>query len=334
MNWNEVRNFLLNLGEAIADYAHKKICSENFSSLSSVHSISNSDTIYQIDSYAEEVIVRVLEQQAHKFGGIVLIAEGIGEDEITSYPNKKAFEDCQVRIIMDPIDGTRGLMYDKRSAFFLAGVAKNLGSNTSLTDIFTSVMVEIPTSKMIYGDSLSALKDEGLSGYRRNILTQEKQNLELAPSQETHLRGGFAQISRFFSPGRTELAQIEEELIDTLYPDAQDGEILNFEDQYISTGGQLYEMIMGKDRFIADIRPALYNSMKHLRKGHVCHPYDMASLLIVEEAGIIITDIHGQTLNAPMNTQDPINWIAYANKEIHKEVSSVFHCILEKHGLK
>ena len=73
--------------------------------------------------------------------------------------------------------------------------------------------------------------------------------------------------------------------------------------------------------------------MKHLRKGHVCHPYDMAALLIAEEAGIIITDIDQNPLNAPMDTHSPVNWIAYANKVIHQEVSPLFHKILKSHGL-
>lgn len=333
MNWPEINKFLLQLGEAIAIHAHTKICTTNSQHLSRVHTVSNSDTIYQIDHYAEQVIVEFLEEHAERFGGIVLIAEGIGTDEISSYPNKRSHQDCALRIIMDPIDGTRGLMYDKRSAFFLAGAAKNLGPQTCLGDIKTAVMVEIPTSKMIYADSLSAIKSEGICAYRKNLLSNEKTPFTISPSTENHLRGGFAQIARFFSPGRTELAQIEEELISGLYPDAKDGEILNFEDQYISTGGQLYEILMGKDRFIADVRPALYKSMKHLRKGHVCHPYDMAALLIAEEAGIIITDIDENPLNAPMDTHSPVNWVAYANKAIHQEVSPLFHEILKSHGL-
>lgn len=333
MNWQKIEEFLLEIGEAIALHTHQKICSENSQHLSQVHTVSQSDTIYQIDRYAEEVITKLLEKHAAQFGGIVLIAEGIGEDEVSSYPQNKNHDDCALRIIMDPIDGTRGLMYDKRSAFFLAGAAKNNGPNTKLSHIETAVMVEIPTSKMIYADSLSAIRDKGIKAYRKHLETSEKKIFSPQASQENHLRGGFAQIARFFSPGRTELAQIEEELIETLYPDAADGEILNFEDQYISTGGQLYEMLMGKDRFIADIRPALYKSMKHLRKGHVCHPYDMAALLIAEEAGIIVSDIKGETLDAEMTTTCPVNWIAYANEAIYKEVSPLFHQILSKHGI-
>ena len=35
------------------------------------------------------------------------------------------------------------------------------------------------------------------------------------------------------------------------------GKAACFEDQYLSTGGQLYELMAGHDRFIADIRPLL-----------------------------------------------------------------------------
>ena len=330
MNWEKVRSFLVEVGEEIADYAFHKLGTESSSTLSAVHTISNSDTIYEIDSHAEEVIVEKLQEKAADFGGIILIAEGIGENEISFYPKGITEDDCALRIIMDPIDGTRGLMYNKRSAFFLAGAAKNLGSNTQLSDIQAAAMVEIPTSKMFLADSLSAIKNEGTKAHRRNIFTKEINPLEICPSQETHLKGGFAQVARFFSPGRKELAEIEEELLDRLYPDAKPGEILNFEDQYISTGGQLYEILTGKDRFTADIRPALFKAYPHLRKGHVCHPYDMAALLVAQEAGIIISDISGNELNSPMNTTDPVNWVAYCNPNLKKIISPQFLNILKK----
>ena len=40
-----------------------------------------------------------------------------------------------IRLIVDPIDGTRGIMYDKRSAWTLAGVAPQRGAGTHLGDI-------------------------------------------------------------------------------------------------------------------------------------------------------------------------------------------------------
>ena len=37
--------------------------------------------------------------------------------------------DAVWRVIVDPIDGTRGLMYQKRSAWILTGVAPNRGKD-------------------------------------------------------------------------------------------------------------------------------------------------------------------------------------------------------------
>ena len=48
-----------------------------------------------------------------------------------------------------------------------------------------------------------------------------------------------------------------------------------FDDQYICTGGQFYELIVGHDRFIADLRPLFYQIL-HQPPGLCCHPYDYA----------------------------------------------------------
>jgi len=55
-------------------------------------------------------------------------------------------------VLIDPIDGTRGIMYDKRAAWALAGVAPNRGPATRLSDIHLAVMTELPTSKMGFAD--------------------------------------------------------------------------------------------------------------------------------------------------------------------------------------
>jgi len=76
-------------------------------------------------------------------------------------------------------------------------------------------------------------------------------------------------------PGR--LAAIDDEIsIGALGPE-REGKAQSFEDQYLSTGGQLYELIMGHDRFQADLRPLLRSILKArgLQIGIVCHPYDL-----------------------------------------------------------
>ena len=72
-------------------------------------------------------------------------------------------------IIVDPIDGTRGLMYQKRSAWVLTGVAPNRGADTSLRDIVLAVQTEIPLVKQHLSDQMWALKGEGAQA-RRSIV--------------------------------------------------------------------------------------------------------------------------------------------------------------------
>ncbi len=327
---NEIIQFLVGLGEQICDRTHDLLNREDNADLTKVSHRSQSDVIYQLDAYAEQLIVVAFAERAKSFGGIVLIAEGIGEEDKSIYPQGMSEEEAAWRILMDPIDGTRGLMYDKRSAFFLAGIAKNLGAETSLQDLEASVMVELSTSKMLYADSLSARRGEGLCAYRRNLINGDVKDLSIVQNPVKSLRGGFGQVARFFAPGRDLLAKLEEDLFDELYPDAQEGEILSFEDQYISTGGQLYEMIMGKDRFIADVRHRLFSTGLTKRKGHVCHPYDMAALVVAEEAGVILTDAYGQQIQSLFDTNLPLDWIAYANGALQKEIEASFLRIAQR----
>ena len=57
------------------------------------------------------------------------MAEGLEKGRVV-LPRGAAEGDAIWRVIMDPIDGTRGLMYQKRSARILTGVAPNLGPDT------------------------------------------------------------------------------------------------------------------------------------------------------------------------------------------------------------
>ncbi|MCH2174946.1 MAG: hypothetical protein MK193_04370 [Lentisphaeria bacterium] len=333
MKHQEVLDLLIEIGEEVCDSA-VKLLTEKTDDLTAVHTHSNSDVIYKIDTYAEDIIIKELNKEAERFGGIVLVAEGIGEDEITVYPEQYTRENAALRIIMDPIDGTRGLMYDKRPAFFLAGAAENKGDKTSLQDLEVSVMVEISTSKMFTSDTLFAIKGNGTGARRRNLHNGEITDFTPEPSKSPTIRGGFAQISRFFTPGKQLLAKIEEELLATLFPDAEEGEILSFEDQYISSGGQLYEILTGKDRFIADLRHTLYTAKSdEMRYGHVCHPYDLAAHMIGVEAGLRIMDPHGNDLNAKLETTLATDWVAYANEDIYQEVSPVLNSLLKKYKL-
>lgn len=332
MHHDKVIELLLNIGNAVCDHVYASLQTQQLEKLSEVVEDAAEDTIYAIDREVENIIIPMLEQAAPALGGILLIAEGMGNEEgKLVLPAHMHEEEAALCIIMDPIDGTRGIMYDKRSAFFLAGAASRRGAELYLQDIEAAVMTELPTSKAYLSDALYAIKGRGTSGLRRNLLNQQVNKLHFHPSTASTIIGGFAQVARFFPPGKELLARIEEELIASL-SEIQEGKALLFEDQYISSGGQLYEMLMGHDRFVADLRTALYKHLKNSGtiSGLTCHPYDVCATLIGEEAGIIITDIHGAALNVPLNLTHSVDWIAYANKNIQLQVEPVLQHILRK----
>ncbi len=336
MNHNLVKDILIQIGEAVCRKVHQSLREQTVEERSAIFKEGEDDTIYQIDRDVEEILVPILERNAKELNGIVLVAEGIGENTNgVVLPHGKRAESASLRIIMDPIDGTRGIMYDKRSAFFLAAAAPNKGAATTLNDVEVAVMTELPTSRSNWSDSLWAIKGKGAHVYTRNLRTGDLTRKEVRPSRSKTIMGGFAQIARFFPPGRELLAKIEDELIEIIIPNRQPGKAVIFEDQYISSGGQLYEMLMGHDRFIADIRTALYAKLEKEGKvpGHVCHPYDVCAVLIAKEAGLIITDIHGEELNTPLDLLSSVDWIGYANESIRAEVEPVLQSLLRKYGL-
>lgn len=336
MEWQKCLRLLSGIGEIIRKRVFEDLNRQAAEYKSSIYKEGADDIIYQIDKDVEDLIVERLERSGQELDGIVLIAEGIEKDgTYPVFPMGMRMEDAKFRIIIDPIDGTRGLMYNKRPAFFLAAAAPNRGHNTSLADIEAVLMMELPIVKNAYADSFSALKGGGVKGWRTNLFTGNEEPLDYNPSKAPSIYGGFGQFSRFFSPGKEIISAIEEEMISSLFPDAPDGKAFLFEDQYISSGGQFYELLMGHDRFTADIRASLYRKFrKQGRKtGLTCHPYDICTKLALEEAGILITGIDGKPLNCRLDTLGEVDWIGYANKSIRDEVEPVLQRTLKSHGL-
>ena len=334
---NKLRDIFCEIGNAVCKHLYHIIRSQNFEQFSAIYALRPEDTIYQIDRNAELIIVPLLEKYAQEIGGIVLIAEGIGDENIPLLLPKGIREDqAKWRVIIDPIDGTKVLMYGKRSAFFLAGIAPNLGKNTSLADIQVAVMTELPTAKALYSDTFWAIKGKGVGGFSTNLMSQEQTLKMPSPSQAITIKGGFAQLTRFYAPARDLIAKIEEELLEILFPYLENEQSATFEDQYMASSGQLYELLVGHDRFIADFRPLVYSwlAKNGKRIGHTAHPYDLCTILIAKEAGIIITDELGGELNAKMHTTIPVGWIGYANVHIQEEVEKTLQMLLQKYGLK
>ena len=292
------------------------------------------DTIFAIDRVSEEILIEFFEREIASQTSIVLIAEGLESGRII-LPRGTDESKAVWRIIVDPIDGTRGIIYQKRSAWVLTGVAPNLGSETNLQDIEFAMQTEIPLVKQHLSDTLWAFRGQGANAERSNRLTGESFPLKLQPSKSPTIAQGYAMIARFFPGVRDVLAEIDEEIVRGALGVPQAGKANCFEDQYTSTGGQLYELTAGHDRFVADLRPLMQPVMleRGLPFSICCHPYDLCTELIARELGVIVTDASGNVPSYPLSLETDVAWIGYANGQIRAQIEPLLQNALRKRGL-
>jgi hypothetical protein len=139
-------------------------------------------------------------------------------------------------------------------------------------------------------------------------------------------------MARFFPGNRAELGALDDDLSRAVLGPPQPGKAQAFEDQYISSGGQLYELMAGHDRFVADLRPLL----ERRREGGpalCCHPYDLCTELIARELGVIVTDALGAPLDAPLDVASDVSWVGYANPALRQAVEPALQATLRRRGL-
>lgn len=329
--------FLLDLGRAVRDRIVASRGSGEDMSRAVAHE--GGDTIFAIDRKVEPVIEHCIESWPAELKPLELVAEGMGENGVRRFGDGP----LKYRLIIDPIDGTRNIMYDKRSAWFIAAMAPNRGEKTGLADSVASVLVELPPSKQSHGDVFSATRDGAFRAFRERVDTspaaRQTVSLHVRPSGETTLKNGFGQVANFFPGTKVLASELMERIALQTLGKIEPGTAAVFDDQYISTGGQLTELIVGHDRFCADLRPLFYRVLEKQgkfpagKRGLECHPYDMAGLLVAQRAGVIVTDGLGKPLNPPLSVEDPVHWCGYANESLRKQIEPVIVAFFREHGV-
>jgi fructose-1,6-bisphosphatase/inositol monophosphatase family enzyme len=287
-----------------------------------VAAVTPADTIYAIDKVSEHAVLAWFEAHWPKRWPVELVMEGL-EKEAT-FPRGTSVKATIFKCILDPIDGTRGIMYDKRSAWSLAALAPQRGAQTNLSDIIVAAMTELPVSKAGFADQLSAVRGKGVQADRLDLRTGRRKKFVPRPSKARDLAHGFASFAKFFPPGKVWLAEREAALFRALGDSPH-----IFDDQYLSTGGQLYELLMGHDRFIADLRPLAFAKLG-LDAALTCHPYDICTALIAQELGCAITAPDGKPLRVSLDTTSPVTWVGYANEELARLIGPRLRKILKR----
>lgn len=292
---------------ALGDHVRDLVVGARGTDLAAVAGRNRADVHYAVDRLADDGLVSWFE--AH-WPGVEVVSEGLDQSVVVG-------TDPQWTVVVDTVDGTRGLMHDKRSAWSLGAAAPHGGT---LADVVVAVMTELPTTKAAVGDQLGAVRGVGVRAERIALEGGTRRPLAIRPSGATDLEHGFAGLAKFFPEGKATLGALEAELFDRL------GAREVFDDQYLCSGGQLHELATGRDRFVADLRPLVTPAAM------AAHPYDVCTALVLEEAGGVVTDPWGGRLDAPLDTTTGVAWVGYANPALAAWISPVLAELLADRG--
>lgn len=299
-------------------------------SFARIAAVTAADTIYRIDRISEAAILTWFKKNWPRSLPVELVMEGLADGERVTFPQDVPVAETEWKCILDPIDGTRCIMYDKRSAWSLGGIAPQRGSKTNLTDIVVAAMTELPTTKQTRSDQFSAYRGGKLHATAKDLASGKTRSLAVRPSQARDFKHGFASFTRFFVDGRALTSQVEEAIWRELHADEIGKTPVVFDDQYIATGGQLHELLTGRDRLVADIRPLVFKKLG-IESSLTCHPYDFCTAMLLEVAGGLVETPLGGPVRAPLDTTAPVAWVGYANPRLARLIRPTLRKVLKKY---
>lgn len=307
----------------VRDAVLGQLLTKSAEDLSQVVAEGSGDVSYKIDAHAEDLIGEFATTLSKDIP-LCLTAEGFGRKNFGKGTP-------EIEIIIDPIDGTRGIMYNFRPAYSLMGIAPAFKDRpANLSDIQIAIQTELPICKPGIKPSASsvlwAIKEGGafeeIVDPSNGLVLLKRQ---LQASQAKDLRNGFATFVDFFPGSKGEIGALADRVFEKLLGPVQEGKAGVFDDQYICNAGQMYLLTTGAYRFIADLRPEMEKVLNKQGKklGLASHPYDLSTALIATEAGAIITDAKGNPLTYPFDTQTNCSWVGYANKDLQTQIQPV-----------
>lgn len=293
-----------------------------------VAAVTAADTIYHVDKISEAAVLAWFEVHWPRAWPVELVMEGSEDGDTVTFPRGTPVARTVLKCILDPIDGTRNLMHDKRSAWALAALAPQRGARTHLGDILVAAMTELPPSKQWLADQVSAVRGQGVIAMREDLQTGVRTRWRPRPSQARDFRHGFASLAKFFPAGKALTAQLEERLWGELKLVGGGSELV-FDDQYLTTGGQLFELLTGRDRMIGDLRPLVFRKLG-IASSLTCHPYDICTELLLREAGGIVEAPLGGPLRVTLDTTSPVAWVGFANATLARQARPVLRRLVRE----
>src|SRR5688572_26563255 len=189
----------------------------------------------------------------------------------------ETFDHGGPRIAIDPIDGTRNLMFGLRSAWTVVSFAGPGAATPRLGDVAHGLVSEIPAVP----DARVARYEGGLGGGARS------DGRMLRADEDTRVDHGYFPFFSYHPAMRPIVAGLAARFFERIERHENADLSHCYDDQYISSAGQLVHVMLGSYRMVVEARNLL--ARLYGRTTQVSKPYDMAGAIVVaREAGCVV----------------------------------------------
>jgi len=234
--------------------------------------------------------------------------------------NLAGFDHGGPRIVVDPIDGTRNLMFGLRSAWTVIGLCGPGAGEPRLSDVVGGVVAELPTRRAAIFSVVTAHAGAGAREEERDVATgRVLRGGPLVCDDDDRVDHGYLPVFRYKPDLRPAIAGVEAELFRLLAEREGCDTRSVFDDQYISNAGQMILLARGAYRAVFDPRALVATRLG--TETVTGKPYDVAGAVIcAREAGAILTAADGGELDFPLDARTPIDFAGYANAATRRRV--------------
>jgi hypothetical protein len=300
-----------------------------FSELVRATAVGVGDTTFGLDEEPERIVARWAESLALETP-LSVLTEDRGWRHLGPSPGGwselPSFDHSGPRFAIDPVDGTRNLMFDIRSAWASIAMAPPGPHTPRLSDVCLGYLRELPDSRAGEARLLIGRPRRKQCTLERLILSDEPEALvlqteDLTADSEAKVSGGFFPFFRYHPDTREELARIEASFFARL--EENEGANLReiYDDQYISNAGQLVLLAQSKYRMIADLRA--WVAAKRERPSVTSKPYDVAAAIpIARAAGAVVTSATGDELDFELDATSPVSFVGWVNPQTEARLAA------------
>ncbi|QDU84396.1 hypothetical protein Pla163_15030 [Planctomycetes bacterium Pla163] len=237
-----------------------------------------------------------------------------------------SFDHGGPRLAVDPVDGTRNIACDLRSAWTVVSACGPGPGTPRARDVTHGTVSELPVTAAASARRFVADEGRGAAVESRACVLGEPIGAPCAPSvlrvDTSDEPRGYLPFFRYDPHLRPAAVALESDFLERLIEHEGASARHLYDDQYISSAGQLVLLALGTYRFVCDPRPLL--GARTSTAATTSKPYDLAgALVLAREAGCVVTPLDAHQLppadgsalpfDFPLDTSAQVGFVGYHN---------------------